>query len=133
MKPGSKVLFVLLLGLLLAACRGAAQESGMAAASRQPGLTQPPTTASTQPIQATEPVSATLSPASIWPAPLPILTASDPFGLLIFPLRLSSEMLAPGDWLFSLGETTTQYGTPLDTGFPPLSIHILSLTEVNTP
>jgi len=62
-----------------------------------------------------------------------ILTASDPFGLLIFPLHLSSETLAPGDWLFSLGETTTQYGTPLDIGFPPLSIHILSLTEVNTP
>jgi hypothetical protein len=62
-----------------------------------------------------------------------ILTASDPFGLLIFPLRLSSEPLLPGDWLFSLGETTTQYGVPLDIGFPPLSIYILSLTEVNTP
>lgn len=62
-----------------------------------------------------------------------ILTASDPFGLLIFPLRLTSETLTPGDWLFSLGETTSQYGAPLNSGIPPLSIHILSLTEVNTP
>lgn len=62
-----------------------------------------------------------------------ILTASDPFGLLIFPLRLTSETLAPGDWFFSLGETTSQYGAPLDSGIPPLSIHILSITEVNTP
>jgi hypothetical protein len=62
-----------------------------------------------------------------------IITTSDPFGLVIFPLRLTSKTLAPGDWRFSLGETTDQVGKPLDLGFPPLTIHILSSTEITNP
>lgn len=62
-----------------------------------------------------------------------IITASDPFGLVIFPLRLTSKTLSPGDWQFSLGETTDQVGKPLDLGFPPLTIHILSSTEITNP
>jgi len=62
-----------------------------------------------------------------------IITTSDPFGLVIFPLRLTSKTLAPGDWTFSLGETTDQVGKPLDLGFPPLMIHVLSSAEITNP
>jgi len=62
-----------------------------------------------------------------------IITTSDPFGLVIFPLRLTSKTLTPGDWQFSLGETTDQVGKPLDLGFPPLTIHILSFAEITNP
>lgn len=62
-----------------------------------------------------------------------IITASDPFGLVIFPLRLTSKTLSPGDWQFSLGETTDQVGKPLDLGFPSLTIHILSSAEITNP
>lgn len=60
-----------------------------------------------------------------------VLTTSDPFGQIIFPLRLTSETLSPGTWVFSLGKTTTQTGNPLDLGFPTISIPVLSLQEVH--
>jgi len=60
-----------------------------------------------------------------------ILTASDPFGWIIFPLRLTSETLSPGTWVFSLGKTTTQTSTPLDLGFPAISVPVPSPQEVH--
>jgi len=60
-----------------------------------------------------------------------IVTTSDPFGWIVFPLRLTSETLGPGTWSFSLGKTTTQTGSPLDLGFPTISVPVLSPQEVN--
>jgi len=60
-----------------------------------------------------------------------IVTTSDPFGWIVFPLRLTSETLGPGTWIFSLGKTATPTGTPLELGFPTISVPVLSPQEVN--
>ena len=60
-----------------------------------------------------------------------VINTSDAFGLVVFPLRQSSDTLTPGLWTVSLGQVLDDDQEPVDAGVPPLSVQILPPGGVN--
>ena len=60
-----------------------------------------------------------------------VINTSDAFGLVVFPLRQSSDTLTPGLWTVSLGQVLDDDQEPVDAGVPPLSVQILAPGGVN--
>ena len=60
-----------------------------------------------------------------------VINTSDAFGLVVFPLRQSSDTLAPGLWTVTLGQVLKDDQEPVDVGIPPLSVQILTPGGVN--
>ncbi|MEW5869147.1 MAG: hypothetical protein AB1894_07730 [Chloroflexota bacterium] len=55
-----------------------------------------------------------------------VINISDAFGQVVFPLRQSSDTLAPGLWTVTLGQVIDAEQEPVDVGIPPLSVQILA-------
>ena len=55
-----------------------------------------------------------------------VINTSDTFGMVVFPLRQSSDTLTPGLWTVTLGQVLADDREPVDVGIPLLSVQILA-------
>lgn len=61
-----------------------------------------------------------------------VINTSDAFGLVVFPLRQSSDTLTPGLWTVTLGQVLADGQEPVEVGIPPLSVQILAPGGANS-
>ena len=54
-----------------------------------------------------------------------VVNAADTFGLVVFPLRQSSDTLTPGTWIVTLGQFINTNAQPKDIGYAPMTVEII--------